>query len=194
MPERARQFVVETIRRTTAGTCLKSSRERDRSSCEGTRRCRRPSPLNWYLKYCGHCHVSLNGRQLDLPPRLPVVKEKVRQVGWARSRYFLNYCTFGYSMPWWDWTQWERFIDWMALNGINQPLAVTGQEAVWQAVGAAFGMTDAEIEAFLPGPPYLPFGWMGCLDGSRRAVAQGLDPAACGVAAEDSRPRARTWA
>ena len=45
----------------------------------------------------------------------------------------------------------------MALNGINQPLAVTGQEAVWQAVGRRFGMTDAEIEAFLAGPPYLPF-------------------------------------
>jgi alpha-N-acetylglucosaminidase len=26
-------------------------------------------------------------------------------------------------------------------------------------------MTDAEIEAFLPGPPYLSFCWMGCLDG-----------------------------
>ena len=62
--------------------------------------------LNWYLKYYAHCHVSLNGRQLNLPAKLPAVKEKVQQVGWAKSRYFLNYCTFGYSMPWWDWDQW----------------------------------------------------------------------------------------
>ena len=61
--------------------------------------------------------------------------------------------------------QWEQFIDWMALNGVNMPLAITGQEAVWQAVGKRFGMTDAELGAFLPGPPYLPFCWMGCLDG-----------------------------
>ena len=53
----------------------------------------------------------------------------------------------------------------MALNGVNMPLAVTGQEGVWQAVCRKLGMTDAEIEAFLPGPPYLPFCWMGCLDG-----------------------------
>lgn len=121
--------------------------------------------LNWYLKYYANCHVSLNGRQAALPAKLPAINRKIRQTGWASSRYLLNYCTFGYSMPWWDWPQWEQFIDWMALNGINQPLAVTGQEAVWQAVGRRFGMTEAEIEAFLPGPPYLPFSWMGCLDG-----------------------------
>ena len=38
----------------------------------------------------------------------------------------LNYCTFGYTMPWWTWQDWERFIDWMALNGITTPLAATG--------------------------------------------------------------------
>ena len=121
--------------------------------------------LNWYLKHYCHCHISLNGRQLDLPASLPPVPKKVRVVSWAPVRYFLNYCTFSYSMSWWDWDQWEKFIDWMALNGVNLPLAVTGQEALWQAVGRRFGMTDAEIRAFLAGPPYLPFQWMGCLDG-----------------------------
>jgi len=77
----------------------------------------------------------------------------------------LNYCCFGYSLPWYDWEQWERLIDWMALHGVNMPLAVTGQEAVWQGVGRRLDMSDAEIEAFLAGPPYLPFQWMGCLDG-----------------------------
>jgi alpha-N-acetylglucosaminidase len=45
---------------------------------------------------------------------------------------FLNYCTFtfGYTMLWWRWDDWERFIDWMALNGINMPLAIAEQEAV----------------------------------------------------------------
>ena len=121
--------------------------------------------LHWYLKYVARCSVSLNGSQLRLPATLPPVPAKVRMTGWARSRYALNYCTFSYSMPWWNWEQWERFIDWMALNGVNQPLAVTGQEAVWQAVCRRFGIGDGEIAAFLAGPPYLPFQWMGCLDG-----------------------------
>jgi alpha-N-acetylglucosaminidase len=121
--------------------------------------------LNWYLKYYAQASVSLNCSQIRIPRPLPTVEKKVRMTGWAQSRYFLNYCTFSYSMSWWDWAQWEKFIDWMALNGINQPLAVTGQEGVWQAVGRRFDMTDTEIDAFLAGPPYLPFSWMGCLDG-----------------------------
>ena len=121
--------------------------------------------LNWYLKHYCHCHVSWCGQQLTLPAVLPTVDPKVRQVAWAKHRYFLNYCCFGYSLPWYDWEQWERLIDWMALNGINMPLSVTGQEAIWQAVCKRMGMSDQEIVEFLAGPPYLPFQWMGCLDG-----------------------------
>ncbi|CAF93158.1 unnamed protein product, partial [Tetraodon nigroviridis] len=51
-----------------------------------------------------------------------------------RFRYYQNVCTFSYSSVWWDWPRWEREIDWMALNGINLPLAFTGQEALWQEV------------------------------------------------------------
>ena len=121
--------------------------------------------LNWYLKHYCHCHVSWYGDQLHLPQPLPRVAPKERHVSWAQQRYFLNYCCFGYSLPWWDWKQWERLIDCMALNGVNMPLAVTGQEAVWQAVCRRLGMSEAQTTAFLAGPPYLPFQWMGCLDG-----------------------------
>lgn len=38
------------------------------------------------------------------------------------------------SFAWWDWERWEKEIDWMALQGINLPLAFTGQEAIWQKV------------------------------------------------------------
>ena len=41
-------------------------------------------------------------------------------------RYYMNVCTFGYSYVWWDWTRWEKEIDWMAMNGINIPLAFVG--------------------------------------------------------------------
>uniref|UniRef100_H3A9S5 N-acetyl-alpha-glucosaminidase n=1 Tax=Latimeria chalumnae TaxID=7897 RepID=H3A9S5_LATCH len=51
-----------------------------------------------------------------------------------RFRYYQNVCTQSYSFAWWDWKRWEREIDWMALSGINLPLAFTGQEAIWQRV------------------------------------------------------------
>lgn len=120
--------------------------------------------FNWYLKYHANGYVSRNGTQLNMKGGLPIPKSKTRMVSWSEHRYFFNYCTFGYSVPWWDWEQWESLIDWMALQGINLPLAVTGQEAVWLAVGKRFGMSEAEIEDFFAGPPYLPFQWMGCLD------------------------------
>jgi len=122
------------------------------------------SGLNWYLKY--HCHASVSwcGNQLDLPIPLPAV-DKLRMVSPHRYRYCFNYCTFSYTMAWWDWDRWEREIDWMALNGINMPLSVTGQEAIWQTVYRNLGLSDEAVNAFFVGPAYLPFGWMGCMDG-----------------------------
>lgn len=42
------------------------------------------------------------------------------------------------TFAWWDWKRWEKEIDWMALQGINLPLAFTGQEAIWQKVFKVF--------------------------------------------------------
>ncbi len=123
------------------------------------------SALNWYLKYYCHCQVSWCGDNLDLPDPLPAVTEKVRCVTPYAHRVYLNYCTFSYTMPWWDWSRWEREIDWMALHGINMPLAVTGQEAVWQATLRKFNMTDDEIRAFLCGPAFFAWQWMANLEG-----------------------------
>jgi len=121
--------------------------------------------LNWYLRHRCRCNVSLCGSNVNLPRELPEVRPAVRKTAWAKQRYFLNYCCFGYSLPWYDWDQWQQLIDWMALSGVNMPLSVTGQEAVWEAVCRRLGMSDEEISGFLAGPPYLPFQWMGCLDG-----------------------------
>ena len=38
-----------------------------------------------------------------------------------------------------------RHIDWMALNGINLPLAQSGQEEIWRRVWKKFGLTEVEL-------------------------------------------------
>ncbi|MHC4200714.1 MAG: family 20 glycosylhydrolase, partial [Planctomycetota bacterium] len=165
MPAHAGRFAFEVIAHVRGRDVFEIEGRDGRIVIRGNTAVAMASGVNWYLeRYC-NCHVSLRGRQLALPETLPLPKAKVRRVCWARHRYFLNYCCFGYSLPWWDWSQWEELIDWMALNGINAPLAVTGQEAVWRAVCRRLGMSDAQTAAFLAGPPYLPFQWMGCLDG-----------------------------
>jgi alpha-N-acetylglucosaminidase len=39
------------------------------------------------------------------------------------------------------------------------------QEGVWQNVGRRLGLSDEQMQEFYVGPAYLPFGWMGCIDG-----------------------------
>ena len=88
------------------------------------------------------------------------------------ERFFLNYCTFGYTMPYWNWGDWERFIDWMALNGINLPLAMTGQERTWQLTWRRLGLDDASILSSFTGPAHLPWHWMNNVDHFQGPLAQ----------------------
>lgn len=130
----------------------------DNSMCMG---------LNHYLKEYAHVSVSwYDSDPIELPKRLPAVGAAgVHKEADLPNRFFLNYCTYGYTMVWWQWPQWEHFIDWMALNGINMPLSLTGQEAVWQEVWREMGMTDDEIRAYFSGPAHLPWHRMANLDG-----------------------------
>lgn len=74
-----------------------------------------------------------------------------------RFRYYQNVCTAGYSSTWWQWEQWERNIDWMALNGINLALAFHGQEAIWERVYLQLNFTREEINEQFGGPAFLPW-------------------------------------
>ena len=123
------------------------------------------SALNHYLKENCGWHLTWCGKQEKLPRTLPLPAEKVMKVTPYKYRYYLNYCTFNYSMSWWDFDRWQKEIDFMALNGINMPLALTGQNSVWQRVYRKLGFTDEELEGFFSGPAYFNWFWMGNLDG-----------------------------
>lgn len=121
--------------------------------------------LNRYLnRYCKTTVSWYGDIAVELPATLPNVPAKETIEARVPQRFFLNYCTFGYTMPFWDWADWERFIDWMALNGINMPLAITGQEAVWYNVWTKMGMTDEEVRGYFTGPVYLPWHRMANID------------------------------
>lgn len=90
--------------------------------------------LNWYLKYYAGIQLSWNGMTAKLPETLPAVPRKERHETDLAYRYDFNYCTYSYTMAFWDWERWEKEIDWMALHGINLPLAMTGTDVVWQNI------------------------------------------------------------
>ncbi|WP_211220720.1 alpha-N-acetylglucosaminidase [Dyadobacter beijingensis] len=123
------------------------------------------SALYYYLTEYAHCQITWNGTNLSLPAKLPAVPAKIIKSTVYNYRYNLNYCTFNYSMSWWDWERWQKEIDWMAMHGINMPLAITGEEYTWLEVYKDMGFSENDLKDFFSGPAYFGWFWMGNLDG-----------------------------
>ncbi len=121
--------------------------------------------INWYLKYYAGIHLCWNNMNAKLPKHLPPVTKKEYHSTKCRYRYYLNYCTFSYSMPFWNWERWEKELDWMALHGINLALATTGNEMVWLNVLKKLGYNQQEVDSFVAGPCFTAWWQMNNLEG-----------------------------
>lgn len=82
-----------------------------------------------YIKSNHHGMFSWNGNSIDIPENITdtPVKEVVSPF---MNHYYFNVCTYGYTMPYWNWERWEKEIDWMAMHGFNMPLALVGYESI----------------------------------------------------------------
>ena len=113
--------------------------------------------VNWYLQHYAGIDISWNCPTASLPAKLPVVKEE-RHKSCVDYRYYLNFCTHSYSMAFWDWERWQQEIDWMALHGVNLPLAITGMEGVWRRVLENYGYSSLDqVNEFVCGSAF--YGW-----------------------------------
>ena len=121
--------------------------------------------INWYLKHHAGIHISWNNMNVKLPAVLPAVKQKERHETDLKLRYNFNYCTFSYTMAFWDWNRWQKEIDWMALHGINMPLAAVGTESVWRNMLLKLGYSEEEAGKFIAGPAFLAWWEMNNLEG-----------------------------
>ena len=164
LPEYANQFLVE-LTPSDSIDFFEIESLNDQIVLRGNNGVSIASALYYYLKEYGHCQITWNGTNLKLPEKLPVVEGVIRIESPYEYRYYLNYCTFNYSMSWWDWERWEKEIDWMALHGINMPLAITGEEYIWDQVYRSYGFKDEDLDPFFSGPAYFSWFWMGNLDG-----------------------------
>ncbi len=164
MGDRASEFVVEVIPSENGKNVFEVESVNGKIVLRGDNGVSIASALNHYLKYFCHCDISWCGTQLTFPETLPSVDAKVRCVTPHKYRTFFNYCTFGYSIPWWTWKDWERAVDYLAMQGYNMPLAATGMEGVWYNTLLGFGFTDLQARSFISGPGHLPWQLMQCLD------------------------------
>jgi alpha-N-acetylglucosaminidase len=128
--------------------------------------------LGYYLKHFCNIHLSLTGNQTRLGA-LPSVTERV--VVPKKYRYALNYCTYNYSFSFWNWKQWEDYLDLLSLSGVNIALAgVFGQEAIWRNTLKQFGYSDSDIGKFLVGPTLNAWMAMGNIEGEMGPVPPSL--------------------
>lgn len=82
-----------------------------------------------------------------------------------KFRVYMNYCTLDYSMCWWDFSRWEKEIDFMAMNGINMPLAVIGSEAVLYETLLEYGFSEREALDSISGPAFWAWQLMTNIEG-----------------------------
>ena len=165
LPNHFQQFSIEMLNGNNGKDWFDIESSNNKIILRGTSGVAVASALYYYLNQFCHAQITWNGTNLNLPKVLPKVQSKLHRETPYQYRYYLNYCTFNYSMSWWDWKRWEKEIDWMALHGINMPLAITGEEYTWYVVYKEMGFSDDDLNNFFCGPSYFSWFWMGNLDG-----------------------------
>ncbi|MCA1931070.1 alpha-N-acetylglucosaminidase [Rheinheimera sp.] len=124
-----------------------------------------------YLRQIGAMSVSWEGKRIAIPETFAdYLPERVSSL--FQQRAYLNVCAYGYSTPWWGWSRWEQELDWMALHGVNNPVAMEGQEFVWQQLWREFGVKDEELAGYFSGPAFTPWQRMGNIEGHEGPLPQ----------------------
>lgn len=159
----SRKFIIEQVKSPT--DFFELDQQGDKVVIRGNSYVSIATGLNWYLKYYAGVQLSWNGMTARLPDALPAVPQKERHETEMAYRYDFNYCTHSYTMAFWDWKRWEQEIDWMALHGINLPLAIVGTDVVWYNVLSKLGYTKDEINEFIAGPAFQGWWLMNNLEG-----------------------------
>jgi alpha-N-acetylglucosaminidase len=165
LPAHANDFICEIIPADQGRDAFEISEHGGKIRLRGNNGVSLAMAFNWYLRYEAKTSYDWQAdRPLEIAGKLPMPRNTTRRVCAARERFFLNYCTYGYTFPFTNIEGWQRFLDWMALNGVNRPLMQCGQEAVWLEVWKSYGLTDAEIRAYFTGPAHLPWNRMANID------------------------------
>jgi len=120
--------------------------------------------LNHYLKYYCDVHISQQTSQVNMPDEIVPVEGVIHKECPYEVRYAYNYCTLSYTMPFWGYDEWQRELDYFALNGVNLILDTTATEALWVRYLMNYGYSVDEAKAFVCGYSYKAWWLMGNLE------------------------------
>jgi hypothetical protein len=163
LPGSSSQFLLQVSPHACrAATCFRlADAPGGRISVTGTSASELSAGVGHYLRE--HCNMTMGwgrggGSRFVAPPagawpRVGSAGVVVRRTGqWSFAE---NVCTSSYTLAWHSWQQWEEFLDWAALWGINLLPALTGQEEVQYKVFRGLGLSDAEVRGWFNGPALL---------------------------------------
>ncbi len=105
--------------------------------------------FRWYIEKRCNSYVGPLTKRLNFPDIPPLVGASHSNESICLYRYFLNYCTYGYTLAFWQWDKWENLIDWMMLAGYNLILNPLGNESVWLKALQKLGYTYEQAAAFI---------------------------------------------
>lgn len=165
LPQHASSFICEWIPDEKGADVFEIEQRQGKIILRGNNGVSLASAFNWYLKYEALASYDWKAAgPLKIEEKLPLPANKTRQVCKAAERFFLNYCTYGYTFPYADFAEWQRFLDWMAMNGVNRPLIQGGQEAVWLNVWKSYGLPEEKILTYFTAPAHLAWHRMANID------------------------------
>lgn len=121
--------------------------------------------LGHYLRFVAHRSISHLGDNTQKPKKIVFPTDKISVKSSFQYRYALNYCTLSYSMSFYTWADWQKELDWMAMNGVNLLLMPLGTEVVWLKTLQKIGYTEEEAKRYIATPTFSAWWQMGNLEG-----------------------------
>lgn len=114
--------------------------------------------LKAYFSHCSSFTVEVSGSDATLP------NEHFKKTIPQQKRVYLDYITFSNSMWTWGWSEWEKELDYMAMNGINMALNVVGNDAILFNALVNSGLSKRSAGYFISGPAFYAWQITGKID------------------------------
>ena len=85
---------------------------------------------------------------------------------WHDSPELILAVTFSYTTAFWSWEDWELELDWLALRGVNLPLAWVGYERILLETFMDVGFSQEQVLEFFSDPAFQAWNRFGNIQSS----------------------------
>ena len=112
--------------------------------------------MGYYRYLHDYCNVMLVSGDYDISyiKTAPLPEEKITFTVKQKIRMAMTNERFAAEADGWGFDRWEKEIDFMAMNGVNTPLALTGSDGVLYKMLKDMRIPEATIFSFISGSSY----------------------------------------